>query len=103
MDNASHQEGLTPGLRFLKWLVILLTITMIVGVITVVFVLVTRLQQGFDSPPALPAALSLPDGQKPRAVTMGHGWIAIVTDKDRILIFNPDGSQRQEVILAPAK
>jgi len=61
------------------------------------------MQQGFDPAPALPAALSLPEGSKPRAVTMGQGWIAVVTDTDRILIFNPDGSQRQEVILAPAQ
>jgi Flp pilus assembly protein protease CpaA len=99
MDSASHQEGLTPSLRFLKWLVIILTLTMIIGVITVVAVLVTRMQQGFDATPAVPAALSLPEGSKPRAVTMGKGWIAVVTDQDRILIFNADGSLRQEVLL----
>jgi len=103
MDNASHPEGLTPNLRFLKWLVVLLTITMIAGFITVVAVLVTRMQQGFVSAPALPASLSLPKGSKPRAVTMGQGWIAVVTDQDRILIFNPDGTQRQEVMLTPAQ
>jgi len=103
MENASHQEGPTPSLRFLKWLVIILTLTMIVGFITVVVVLVTRMQQGFDGTPALPAAIALPNGSKPRAVTMGQGWIAVVTDEDRILIFNPDGSQRQEVILTPAQ
>tara|TARA_R110002096_G_scaffold86319_9_gene198730 strand:- start:1481 stop:1810 length:330 start_codon:yes stop_codon:yes gene_type:complete len=102
MDNASNLEGQMPGLRFLKWLVIVLTLTMIVGVITVVAVLVTRMQQGFDRAPTLPATLSLPEGSKPRAVTMGKGWIAVVTDQDRILIFNQDGSLRQEVILTPS-
>jgi hypothetical protein len=35
-------------------------------------------------------------------VTMGTGWIAVVTSDDRILIFEPNGTLRQEVTLLPA-
>ena len=52
--------------------------------------------------PALPAGISLPDGAKAEAVTMGRGWIAVVTDKDEILILDAnDGRLRQRVTIAP--
>ena len=93
---------LPPSLRFLKWLVILLTLTMIGGVITVVAVLVTRMPQAFSAPgPALPESFALPDGTTARAVTFAEGWIAVVTEDDRILIFAADGTLRQEVRLDP--
>jgi hypothetical protein len=31
------------------------------------------------------------------AVTFGQGWIAVVTEDDRILIFGADGTLRQEL------
>lgn len=89
-----------PSLRFLKWLVIILTATMIVGVITVVGLLVTRMP-GPAAKLVLPDGLALPAGAQPRAVTMGGDWIAVVTTDDRILIFNPDGSLRQELQINP--
>jgi hypothetical protein len=94
--------ALPPSLRFLKWLVILLTLTMILGVITVVAVLVTRMPQAFSAPaPALPDGFTLPGGAEPAAITFGQGWIAVVTQDDRILIFGRDGALRQEVDLSP--
>ena len=63
-------EGLPPGLRFLKALVILLTLTMIVGVITIVWVIVTRMPQAMQRPPALPDSITLPDGSV-RTTTAG--------------------------------
>jgi hypothetical protein len=92
---------LPPSLRFLKWLVILLTLTMIIGVITVVAVLVTRMPQAFTATPTLPEGLSLPKGAKAGAVTFGEGWIAVVTTDNRILIFGRDGKLRQEVAITP--
>jgi hypothetical protein len=90
--------ALPPGLRFLKWLVIVLTLTMIGGVITVVALIVTRMPQAFTAPaPALPDGFALPAGAKAAAVTFGTGWIAIVTQDERILIFSEDGLLRQEV------
>lgn len=91
-----------PSLRFLKGLVIVLTLTMIGGVITVVALIVTRMPQAFvASTPKLPEAIALPAGAKAEAVTFGKGWIAVVTEDDRILIFGEDGALRQEVRLTP--
>jgi Flp pilus assembly protein protease CpaA len=91
---------LPPSLRFLKALVIVLTLTMIGGVITVVGLLVTRMPQAFSAVgPGLPDGFTLPDGARAQAVTFGTGWIAVVTTDDRILIFGRDGTLRQEVAL----
>lgn len=102
------EGALPPGLRFLKGLVILLTLTMIVGVITIVTLLVTRLPQTFGrAAPNLPPALTLPEGFSAQAVTLGRNWTAVVaTDRggaERILIFGPDGALRQEVPLTADK
>ena len=94
---------LPPSLRLLKWLVIILTVTMIGGVITVVGLIVTRMPQAFSaSGPDVPANLRLPAGTEAAAVTFGTGWVAVVTLDDRILVFGRDGSLRQEVRIAPA-
>jgi Family of unknown function (DUF6476) len=97
MDEASTDGQLPPGLRFLKGLVIVLMIVMIVGVITIVGLLVTRM-----SPTALPLpeTITLPNGAIAQAVTAGDGWYAVVTTDNRILIFDRmTGSLRQEVVV----
>lgn len=71
-------------------------VTMIVGVITVVGLLVTRMP-GASTEPLMPSAIKLEDGARAIAVTMHADWIAVVTEDGRILIFNHDGSLRQEV------
>lgn len=101
MNNSPAPEGLPPSLRFLKGLVIVLMITMIVGVITVVGLLVTRMPKA-SAPIEVPEGLSLPTGTRPTAVTMGPDWIAVVTDDARILIYGRDGVLRQEVAVTPA-
>lgn len=94
--------ALPPSLRLLKWLVVLLTLTMIGGVITVVGLLVTRMPQTFaPQTPVLPSGLKLPDDTRPAAVTFGTGWIAVVTDDERILIYGKNGTLRQELRLSP--
>ena len=90
------EPELPPSLRFLKRLVTVLTVTMILGVITVVGLLVTRLPQG-NATPTLPAGLTLPEGARVAAVTMGTGWIAVVTTDDRILIYGADGKLRHDL------
>jgi hypothetical protein len=95
--------ALPPSLRFLKWLVIILTLTMIGGVITVVGLIVTRMPQAFSAPaPKVPEDMVLPEGKKAAAVTFGQGWTAVVTTDDHILIFGEDGTLRQEVRLSAA-
>jgi Family of unknown function (DUF6476) len=99
----ASEAPLPPSLRFLKWLVIILTLTMIGGVITVVGLIVTRMPQAFTATgPEVPDTLQLPAGTEAAAVTFGTDWIAVVTADDRILIYNPDGALRQEVRISPA-
>jgi hypothetical protein len=94
-DHPLAEPELPPSLRFLKHLVTVLMIVMIVGVITVVGLLVTRMPSATPGP-VLPASLTLPAGAKAAAVTLGTGWIAVVTTDDRILIFDTAGNLRQE-------
>lgn len=77
-----------------------LTVTLIGGVITVVWVLVTRLPMPSTHPTA-PATLQMPAGATVAAVTMGTGWVAVVTTDNRILIFGPDGQFWQEIAVKP--
>lgn len=95
--------ALPPSLRLLKWLVILLTLSMIGAVITVVWLLVTRMPSTLaGSAPRVPEAVKLPEGRVASAVTFGQGWIAVVTTDDHILIFGVDGRLRQEVAISTA-
>ncbi len=75
-------------------------ITLIVGVITIVGLLVTRMPSGDRAILPLPAEITLPTGVQAAAVTQGGDWFAVVTTDQRILIFNRDGSLRQEVTVA---
>lgn len=95
---------LPPALRWLQALVIALTLSLIGGVITVVWLLVTRLPVPGTfggAHPALPPALEMPAGATAAAVTMGSGWVAVVTTDNRILIFGADGKFWQEVAVKP--
>ena len=83
----------------LKWLVILLTLVMIGGVITVVALLVTRMPQALQGLPALPEGIEMPAGTAAEAVTFGKSWIGVVTEDGRLLVFNAEGRLRQEVRL----
>ncbi len=93
-------EALPPSLRFLKWLVIVLTLTMIGGVITVVAVIVTRMPQAAAARPVLPETLVLPPDTTAAAITAGTGWFAVVTTDDRILVFGLDGALIQDIAIA---
>ncbi|WP_136685919.1 DUF6476 family protein [Falsirhodobacter xinxiangensis] len=97
MDQAPQE--LPPGLRLLKGLVTVLTVAMIAGVIAVVWLLVTQLPRAMRAGPELPETISLPDGATAQAITFGQGFVAVVTDDRRILIFAPDGTLRQEVAI----
>jgi len=89
----------TPQLRLLRRMVMLLTAVMIGGVLVTFALIVIRLS---DRTPTLPDQVELPDGAKAQAVTIGSNWYAVVTDDDRILIFDKTtGRQRQEITIAP--
>ncbi len=93
---------LPPSLRFLKGLVIALMITMISGVITVVWLLVTRMPDGRVARPVLPPKITLPQGQVAQAVTYGQGVVIVLTDAQTVLVFDAAGTLRQTVPLIPA-
>lgn len=98
MEDTPEQIALPPGLRWLKWLVTTLMVTLILGVITIVGLLVTRLP-GATPSPALPAALELPAGARAQAITQGPGWIGVVTTDSRLFIFTPAGKPLQEIAI----
>lgn len=85
----------------------LLTATLILGVITVVALLVIRLAAlKPEAPPMLPAQINLPKGERTQAVTLGTGWIAVVTSDaegvERIRVLDArTGAPRAETIVAP--
>ena len=94
MDDLPQPEE-PANLKFLRLLVTTLTAVMIVGVIVVIALLVTRLR---DTGPTLPDQIALPDGAVATAFTQGDGWYAVVTDDNRILIYNAiSGALRQEI------
>ena len=75
-----------------------LMVVMILGLITIVGLFVMQFAQSpGNSAPLLPAAITLPEGTEPLAVTRAPDWVAVVTTDNRILIFTPDGTQIQEV------
>ncbi len=75
-------------------------ITMIGGVITITGLFVTRMPDA-NAPLRLPETIVLPGGKTAEAVTMGKGWIAVVTADQHILIFGTDGTLRQDVLIGP--
>lgn len=75
-------------------------VTMILGVIAVVWVIVTRMPDANALP--LPETIALPQGVKAQAVTVGPDWFAVVTTAGRILVYDRvTGALRQEVQVAP--
>lgn len=74
-------------------------LTMIGGLLAVVWVFVTRLPAAMSNGPDLPASLSLPAGEVASAITFGKGWTAVVTESGRMLIYGTDGALRQEVAI----
>ena len=76
-------------------------ITMILGVIAVVYLLVTRMPDGRAQIPALPPDIALPQGEAAQAVTFGQGWSAVVTQSQKLLVFDSTGALVQSVDMAP--
>lgn len=105
MSSSPAPDGETtpPDLRFLKALVMILAGTMIAGLITIITLLVIRFPAATGPAPAVPDHLALPQGARAEAVTMGKGWVAVVTQDGQILIFDArTGALRQTVDMTPA-
>jgi hypothetical protein len=97
MDETPMPEGLPPSLKLLRVLVVLLLLTMIAGFLVIVALFVIRLPGGGDTGAlALPQAIALPEGAQATAFTRGRDWVAVVTEDDRILIYDAaTGALRQ--------
>ena len=75
---------------------------MIIGVITIVALVVTRMPGAVRASLPLPEQITLPDGAKAQAFTQGDDWYAVVTTDDRILIYNrASGALMQDITLNP--
>ena len=86
-------------MRYLKWLVTALSVTMIAGFIMVVTVIVMRFNAG-TAAPSFPEEISLPVGITAQAVTRGPNFLLVVSEDGRVLVFSPDGQTlRQEILL----
>ncbi|MEM6482889.1 MAG: DUF6476 family protein [Pseudomonadota bacterium] len=99
--------ALDPALvSYLKRLVTVLTVVMVIGVVTIVGLLVSRLHSfgqddnGTDrsSTLALPDTIVLPEGSTATAFTKGRDWYAVVTQADKILIFDAASGELTQVI-----
>ena len=87
-------------LRYLKVLVTVLTVTMILGFLTIVALFVMRFSAMNNV--ELPDTISLPDGSKATAFTRGEDWFAVVTEADEILIYSrTTGNLRQRIVVQP--
>jgi hypothetical protein len=87
-------------LRYLKALVTILTVTMILGFLTIVALFVMRFAE--MNRVELPDKITLPDGAVATAFTQGEGWFAVVTEADEILIYSRvTGNLRQRIRVEP--
>lgn len=86
-------------LRYLKTLVTVLTLTMILGVVTIIGLLVTRFSASSDI--TFPETIALPDGTKAAAFTQGRDWYAVVTEDGEILIYSRlTGALSQRIVIS---
>ncbi len=83
--NETPEPAEPANLRFLRLLVTGLTGIMIVGLLVVVALIVIRLS---ETGPTMPSEIMLPEGVNATALTIGEGWWAVVTDDNRILIYD---------------
>ncbi len=68
---------------------------MIGGLLVITTLIVIRFS---DTRPRLPDSITLPDGSRPEAFTQGRDWFGVVTDDNRILIFDRDGGRLRQTI-----
>lgn len=86
-----------PHLLFLKLLVGGLAAAMVLGLGVIATILWLRL----NAPPlpALPDAVTLPEGATAAAVTFAHDRLIVVTEAGEVLVYDGDGKLSQQVAL----
>lgn len=101
MDDAPTPVEEPANLKFLRRLVTVLTAVMIAGVLVIIALLVIRLS---ERPAPWPQEIALPEGTRAQAVTRGKGWVAVVTEDQRLLIFDPEtGTLEQEIAITAGR
>ncbi|MDE0112740.1 MAG: DUF6476 family protein [Albidovulum sp.] len=88
MADAPKIHGDPANLRVLRYLVTAMTIVFIVGfsiVVVLVYLQFVNARNGFES--NFPDFIELPEGVEAQSFTRGNGWHAVVTQDDKILIF----------------
>jgi hypothetical protein len=97
MADNPQPSPVDPGtVKYLRWLVTILTATMVLGFIVIVVLFVIRFSDAFG--PELPDEITLPDGSTPAAFTQGGDWYAVVTEDDQILIYDRDSGELRKTI-----
>ena len=91
MSSDDDTPKLPADLRFLKLLVTTLMGVMILGLLAIVWLLVTRL--GAPPLPVLPESVVLPQGARPAAVTFARDWLVVVTDQGVVLVYPAAGGE----------
>ncbi|MGI9391145.1 MAG: DUF6476 family protein [Boseongicola sp.] len=100
MDGDGAPQSEVGHLRYLKWLVTILTVTMIAGFLTIVALFVMRFSE--MGAVELPDQISLPEGVAATAFTRGEDWFAVVTSDNEILVFSRvTGNLRQRIKIEP--
>ena len=89
-------------LRFLRGLVIVLTVTMIAGMALLIALFAARLGGREDSGElTLPDALELPQGAEVTALTRAEDFWVVVTAGGEIFFFAPEGGAPLRQVSAP--
>ena len=84
-----------PELAWLRRLVTGLALAMGLGIAVIAAVLWMRLSA--PPLPRLPAAITLPAGAVPAAVTFARDWTVVVTEGGAVLVYDAAGGLRQQV------
>ena len=95
MGDPAQPQSNSIDLRVLRTLVMILMVVMIVGFLVVVVTLVISLS---GRSVALPDSVTLPNGAKVEAFTVGDGWFAVVTDDSHILILDQSSGDIRQVV-----
>ncbi|MDO5606373.1 MAG: DUF6476 family protein [Paracoccus sp. (in: a-proteobacteria)] len=92
------EEIAVPHLRFLRLLVGGLAVAMVLGLAAIVAILWLRLSEpALPPPPALPAAVVLPEGAEVEAVTFAGARLIIVTRAGEVLVYSHAGELIQTI------
>ena len=96
MSELNQLDPNVPHLKFLRRLVMTLTLTMICGMITLVTLIFLRFQDS-RTYLAFPKTITLPGDTVPVAFTQTQHWYSIVSGNNEILIFDLEGRLLQSI------